>query len=93
MRNSEAVENETENKKNIERSRSLKKVTMQLTDRDIENTEHLRNMTHSRSNAAAVSTALSLATLLGESIQKGGKILIEDRDGKLREVVLPDISI
>ena len=68
---------------------AIKKVTMGLTERDNENVEFVAKELHSRSKASAVSSSLSLARALLEAEDRGGKILIENKDGTFQELVMP----
>lgn len=68
------------------------KVTMNLSDRDVANTDALVELTHSRSKAQAVSTALSVTKLLASRMAKGSEVLIRGRDGKLETLVIPELS-
>ncbi|MFV0922768.1 hypothetical protein ACR720_04680 [Sphingomonas parapaucimobilis] len=68
------------------------KVTMNLSARDIENTDKLVALTNSRSKAAAVSTALSVTKLLATRMSKGGEVLIRNKDGKIESLIIPELT-
>ena len=74
----------------------MKKVTMNLTDIDIENAERIESLFNARSKAQAVSTALSLASKLLELIceNKNNKLLIEKNDGSVHQIqiLIPGIN-
>ena len=73
----------------------MKKVTMNLTETDIENAERLEHMFDARSKAQAVSTALSLAAqFLSLIIDEDSKLFIEKKDGTVQpiQLVLPGIK-
>ncbi len=57
------------------------KVTMNLTEKDIQNTEKLTALFDSRSKASTVSTALSITKFLADNISKGNEIMIKKKDG------------
>ena len=59
----------------------LTKVTMNLTDRDVRNTETLQNLLYARNKASAVSSALSLATVLATRIKRGERLYLRGEDG------------
>ena len=67
------------------------KVTMNLSDRDVSNTEKLVTLTGSRTRAQAVSTALSVTKLLAQRMHDGGEVLIRNKDGDLERLVIPDL--
>lgn len=64
----------------------MKKVTMNLTDVDVENAQNIEHLFNARSKAQAVSTALSLANQLLELISKDNKLLIEKKDGSIEQI-------
>ena len=66
----------------------LTKVTMNLTDRDVANTEILTRRLHSRSKASAVSSALAIAEGITRSIERGEEVLIRTKDGSLERVFI-----
>lgn len=68
------------------------KVTMNLSDRDIANTDSLVELTHSRSKAQAVSTALSVTKLLAQRMAGGSEVLIRGKDGKIETLIIPQLA-
>lgn len=68
------------------------KVTMNLSDRDVANTDMLVALTHSRSKAQAVSTALSVTKLLAQRMAAGSEVLIKGKDGKIETLVIPELA-
>lgn len=66
----------------------MRKVTMNLTERDIENTEALSRRLQSRSKASAVSSALAIAEGITRSIERGEEVLIRTKDGTLERVFI-----
>jgi hypothetical protein len=67
------------------------KVTMNLTDRDVSNTEGLQTLTGSRTKAQAVSTALSVTRLLAQRMSEGGEVFIKTKDGGIERLVIPEM--
>jgi hypothetical protein len=65
------------------------KVTMNLTDRDVENTESLVQLTGSRTKAQAVSTALSVTKAIASRLRNGGEVFIKNKDGNIERLVIP----
>jgi len=65
------------------------KVTMNLTERDVENTESLVQLTGSRTKAQAVSTALSVTKAIASRLKTGGEVLIRSKDGHIERLVIP----
>jgi len=62
------------------------KVTMNLTTHDVENAKKIRESLHTRSNAIAVSDALSVtATLI--DLYKDNEILVRNKNGDLERLV------
>lgn len=70
----------------------MQKVAMTLTDKDIENTEHLMNALHKSSKAETVRTALSLAAALSKIIKESDEVIVRHRDGSMRQLIIPGIS-
>jgi len=68
------------------------KVSMNLTERDIKNTENVRNLFHVRTNADAVSAALGITRSLGEMIKNGKELLIRDKNGEISKVLIPGLT-
>lgn len=64
------------------------KVTMNLTERDVKNTEKLTTRLHSRSKAATVSTALSVTAALADIIADGGTLMVRNRDGSMEGITI-----
>jgi hypothetical protein len=62
------------------------KVTMNLTNRDVQNTEKLKNLFHSRSKASAVSTVLSVTATIAEIISNGGSLMARKPDGTMEKL-------
>ena len=68
------------------------KVTMNLTERDVENTEKLTDMLHSRSKAATVSTALSVTATIAEIRAKGGDLMVRNSDGSMERLIITGVE-
>ena len=69
----------------------LTKVTMNLTQRDIENAEILQRRLDSRSKASAVSSALVIAEGITERVELGEQVLIRKKDGSIEQVLIPGV--
>ena len=69
----------------------LKKVTMNLTDRDIEITDKLTKRLHSRSKASTVSSALAITDALADLVDNGGTLLVRGRDGSMERLIIPGL--
>lgn len=71
----------------------MRKVTMELTDRDVENTQFLRDTLQARSNAQVVSIALSLTKFIGAALREPNtQLLIRNPDGTLDRVLMPELE-
>ena len=70
----------------------MPKVTMGLTDRDVLNTEKIRTALDARSNAHAVSIALSLTAFLIDQLQRGNDLLLRSPSGELQKVVMTELA-
>lgn len=70
----------------------MPKVTMSLTERDVANTEKLREALGSRSNAHTVSIALSLTCFIVDQLREGSEILLQDLNGKSQKVVMAELA-
>mgnify|MGYP000592655463 FL=1 len=69
-------------------SPKLSKVSMNLTEKDINNASYLLEAMNERSQASVVSKSLSLTRAIVEHIENGEKLLIEDKKGKNYEIML-----
>ena len=70
----------------------LKKVTMNLTERDIANTETLALRLHSRNKASAVSSALAITEGITGRMQNGEELMIKRKDGSMETLVFTDLG-
>jgi hypothetical protein len=70
----------------------LRKVTMNLTERDIKNTERLRLKLHTRSNAEAVSAALSITSSLSDLLENDKELIIRSKKGDIEKVIIPGLT-
>ncbi|ELP2673653.1 hypothetical protein [Vibrio harveyi] len=64
----------------------LSKVSMNLTQRDIENAAFLLDALNERTQASVVSKSLSLTRDILEMLSDNSKLLVEDKDGKIQEI-------
>src|SRR5438105_2021061 len=75
------------------RERNMRKVTMDITDRDVENTQFLRDVLRARSNAQVISIALSLMRFIVTALLvPNTQILIKNPDGTLDRIVVPELQ-
>ena len=72
--------------------RTLQRVAMNLTKRDIENTDKVRTALHARNNAQAVSSALSLVVSMTNLLEDGSVLMVRDKNGELQRVVIPGLT-
>ena len=63
---------------------ALRKVTMNLTERDVKNTERLTEKLQARSKAEAVSAALGITIFLSDMLQGGKELIIRNAMVKLK---------
>lgn len=68
------------------------RVTMNLTDRDVRNTEKVSQLFHTRNKADAVSAALGITSSLGEMVKKGNELLIRNKKGELQKIFIPGLD-
>lgn len=64
----------------------LNKVSMNLTQRDIENALFLLEALNERSQASVVSKSLSLTKDIVELLSQNSKLLVEDNEGNIQEI-------
>lgn len=67
---------------------ALKKVTMSLSEWDVENTEVLVRRLHARNKATAVSSALAITEGLTRKIEQGEELMLRKKDGTLEKVMI-----
>lgn len=70
----------------------MRKVTMNLTDRDIENTEVLIRRLNLRNKASTVSSALAITEGLTRKMVSGDELLIRKRDGSMEAVIIAGLG-
>ena len=70
----------------------LRKVTMNLTEHDIEITKRLTNKLHSRSRASTVSSALSVMDNLTMLVDDGEKLYRRKKDGSMERLIFTGLS-
>ena len=70
----------------------LKKVTMNLTQRDLDNAEALTERLHSRTKASTVSAALAITEGITRRIVDGNELMIRKKDGSLETVVIAGLD-
>lgn len=68
------------------------KVTMLLTEQDVENTNCITQWLHARTKAQAVSVALSLARFIIEQRMKGAQLLLKQSDGTTERIVMTELE-
>ena len=68
------------------------KVTMNLTENDVSNTDDIYRWTAARSKAQAVSTALSLTRFVLNALRTPGTKLLLDTPGGTERVVMPEFD-
>ena len=67
------------------------KVTMNLTENDVQNTEILVDRLHARNKASAVSGALAIAEELTRKIEEGGELIIRRKNRTDETVIIPGL--
>lgn len=70
----------------------LKKVTMNLTERDVANTETIAARLHSRNKASAVSSALAITEGITSKLKDGAELMIKRKDGAMETVFITDLG-
>ena len=70
----------------------MKKISMNLTDQDIRNTESLTVRLNSRSKASTVSSALAIAEGIAKKISEGGELIVRKRDGSLETMIITGLN-
>jgi len=69
------------------------KVTMLLTDKDVENAERLHRLTNSRTRAQAVSIALSLSSFIAEQRRNGAQLQLRHPDGTVQAWIMNGTTV
>lgn len=72
---------------------TLKRVTMNLTQRDTENAQSIKDRLNTRSRAGAVSASLALTEGLTHRIESGDELLIRRKNGDLERVMIPGLPV
>lgn len=68
------------------------KVTMNFSQRDIDNTNVLMNTFRARSKAATVSLALGLTKKIAGFVEKGDSVFVRTKNGEIKEIVFPGLE-
>lgn len=69
-----------------------KRVTVSMTERDVENTNRVRELLHTRTNSGAVSDALSLTATLAGIVKEGNELLIRNKKGEIERLVITGLD-
>ena len=67
-------------------SPKLQKITMNLTEKDVENALFLLETLNERNQASVVSKSLSLTKDIVNLLKDNSKLLVEDKDGNIQEI-------
>ena len=70
----------------------MKRVTMNLTDEDIRNTETLVERLKLRNKTLTVSSALAITEGLTRKIESGDELLLKKKDGSIQTVVIAGLG-
>ena len=70
----------------------MKRVSMNLTEQDVRNTESLTARLNSRNKASTVSSALAITEGLARKLEEGGELLIRKKDGSLETVLITGLN-
>lgn len=73
------------------REQHLIPVSMRMTETDVARIEDLLPELNARSRAGVVSQAVGLTSTINDIVKNGGKILVEDAEGNVRELLLTGI--
>lgn len=68
------------------------RVTMNLTDRDVRNTEKVSRLFHTRNKAEAVSAALGITSSLADMIRSGKELVLRNKKGELEKIIIPGLD-
>jgi hypothetical protein len=68
------------------------KVTMLLTEQDVENANQIYAATQARSRAHVISIALSLTRFLMDQALKGADFYLREKDGPYERVVMAELK-
>jgi hypothetical protein len=71
----------------------MPKITMSLTEHDIQNTEKIREVLEGRSNAHAVSIALSLTAFIVDQMLNKNEVLLRDARGELCRIAMAELEL
>lgn len=69
----------------------MPRVTMGLTDADMDNANHIYASTSARTRAQAVSFALALTRFIIDQRRRGANLILE-RDGRTERVIMPELE-
>ena len=71
---------------------ALKKVTMNLTEHDLEIAENLTKRLNVRNKASTVSAALAITDGITSKIEDGGELMIKKKDGSVETVIITGVK-
>lgn len=70
-----------------------KQVQMRLAPQTLSKLSQLQEVAHLRSKADAVRLGIELALMVTDAIRQGKKVLIEDKEGRTVQVVVPQLQM
>lgn len=72
---------------------NLTRVTLNLTDRDIENAVRLAQLPAIRNRTQAISTSLAFTRYVVDALQQeGAHLFLKDSKGEYQRIVMPDFT-
>ena len=69
-----------------------KQVNMILDDKSIEDIERLTKVLNVRTRTLAVQNAVNISNTVVTALQQGGEVVIRDKHGKEKTIVIPGIG-
>jgi len=75
-------------------NQELKKISMNLTEKDVENAEIIFTKTNARTKAQVVSNALALARFIVERVkdEPGARLVVVEEDGTKNRIIVLGIT-
>ncbi len=69
-----------------------KLVSVRMRDNTISQVETLAKKVHAPSKSDAIRSAVEISSLLLDAVEQGGKVILEDKNGKQKQVLIQGLK-
>jgi hypothetical protein len=74
------------------KNKEFKLVQMNMREETLEEVENLKEMLHTDNRSNIIKTAISTMDLVAKAMSEGSSVIIEDKRGNRRQIIIPGIA-